>query len=454
MPRFDYSLSERDTLQFGIGSGNPLCSALSMLPGTQEKVNHHHSPFARSQAPRVKLAYFDGLRGIAAFVVCILHFLEASCLYHTPLFTELSRWPIFILWNGPLAVMLFYMLSGRVLGLSFLNKDSLAPLASAFIRRPLRLALPLQAGTLLAFVSSRLGLYNYESVEVHSCWWYGATMPAEDAYISLWRCLRLTWGIFFFLPAELPPYPGKVIWTIPFEYSGSFFVYTISAILITLPKSKRVPYFSMYVLYLTFANTLNAPFALGLLFALLRSQNALPLPTRRLKLSLWTMFILLNFSYDPWMGDNVLLPTYCTLFVRWFQNNFSLPGSDLFKLDLYLAGAAFLLLVELDEELQDFFSGPFPKFLGRVSFGLYLIHPHLLGMVVGKSYLVIDNFFPFMLSGTSYYCFLLLMFVIYIPLSLYCGYLFTIFIDEPSVRLTAKLAAALLPHQEVQLPRI
>ena len=104
--------------------------------------------------PRIeRIAAFDGLRGVAAAIVVLFHYL---CMLHpalTPKMGETVHWlvdtPVHILWNGRFSVAVFFVLSGFVMAAAAdRRRDSL--IASS-ITRYLRLALPATASCLLAW---------------------------------------------------------------------------------------------------------------------------------------------------------------------------------------------------------------------------------------------------------------------------------------------------------------
>jgi peptidoglycan/LPS O-acetylase OafA/YrhL len=100
-----------------------------------------------------RIKALDGLRGGGAVVVMVFHYL---CLLHpewVPGMVDapvaLADTPLFILWNGPFAVSVFFVLSGFVMaGAAERYHDALVANA---VTRYLRLAVPVLASVLLAW---------------------------------------------------------------------------------------------------------------------------------------------------------------------------------------------------------------------------------------------------------------------------------------------------------------
>ncbi|KAJ1330605.1 hypothetical protein BSLG_009057 [Batrachochytrium salamandrivorans] len=88
-----------------------------------------------------KLLHYDGLRGLAAIWVFFIHYFPGNV---QPLLDVLLG---FQSWSA--SVPLFFILSGRVLTVSILRSGNNKQLASAIIRRPFRLLIPM---IILAFI--------------------------------------------------------------------------------------------------------------------------------------------------------------------------------------------------------------------------------------------------------------------------------------------------------------
>ena len=189
-----------------------------------------------TRRPLSPTAWLDGLRGWAAFIVCIVHlsvYTHSDIEYcyaqdlpedgSAPKFTPAS-WPFVRIWfsGGHAAVMLFYTISGYVLTkkmISLLHEgrrdDFVEAVNSAIVRRPLRLYYPVLVST-LCFGAS------WHIFNIHVPW------PPRQSNIFMefgsWlaETLRFT---FIFRNGFLFHMYNIHTWTIPVELRGSFLVY-------------------------------------------------------------------------------------------------------------------------------------------------------------------------------------------------------------------------------------
>ncbi|QGQ47221.1 acyltransferase family protein [Metabacillus sediminilitoris] len=96
-----------------------------------------------------RIEQLDSIRGLAALCVFISHII----LVKTEIFTEAMRSPLRLFTNGHAAVMLFFVLSGFVLSLAFLNKNNVLYI-SYFIKRVFRIYIPYLVAIATAMISS------------------------------------------------------------------------------------------------------------------------------------------------------------------------------------------------------------------------------------------------------------------------------------------------------------
>ena len=116
-----------------------------------------------------KIAYLDGIRGVAAFLVFFHHFLLAfySAYYTFDLnASNLPGWEVrygqslfSVITNGHFCVCIFFVLSGFVLSRKYFQSQKLEVLVSGANRRFLRLYIPIAFTMIIAYILMKAGLF-------------------------------------------------------------------------------------------------------------------------------------------------------------------------------------------------------------------------------------------------------------------------------------------------------
>lgn len=317
-----------------------------------------------------RMTALDGLRGIGALIVVLWHvavvFFPAAA-WGTP---GPGQWvhgsPLWVMLKGTFAVCLFFVLSGYVLTVGHFRAPSRTSLIKRMIGRPIRLGLPAAASTL-----GMWALYVLHPTVVAD-----VTVPVLTATGGMDQVSPLTmtydtsaWGLtanLFWLPWFQSPdftrlYSG-VLWTMYVELSGSLIAMTLALILTRVPRK------------IAALAALTAALALflairgyGIYFAMLLVGTAIA-------------------AVDPekreWHGQAVTIPL--TMFALGL-----VAGAGMFTAletlttssfasgrTVVMAGGALLVFVAVvtSQELTDILSLPVFRFLGRISFPLYLFH--------------------------------------------------------------------------------
>lgn len=362
--------------------------------------------FATPPSQTARIAAFDGLRGVAAVIVVVFHYL---CMLHpswAPISGEvklLAHTPVNILWNGRLAVSVFFVLSGFVMAAAAERRRDLLIVSAA--ARYLRLALPAAASCVLAwlwlvgFPDSATELQG--TLEEPSRWLnYTYQQPILPAWYALadGAVANFLRGYSRF---------NNVLWTMQIELFGSLAIFLLYAAtrgtvrLLALAASGLAVLLLFNDAYLgfIFGATLYEGHRRGLFrsvpvvvaVAALAAAVALGGPGEGAHLRLN-----LPDVPPPWelgRARGVVSAVAATLMTF-----------------------ALLTLPPLARLL----SRPLPVFLGRVSFGLYLVHVPPLYTIVAWSYL----------QGVPEY----VLAPVYGIGALALAWIFTLLVDEPSLR--------------------
>ncbi|MGP8216651.1 MAG: acyltransferase family protein [Bacteroidia bacterium] len=333
------------------------------------------APVKDNLLPDVKRIHFvDGIRGIAAVIVVLYHYLLGfyPALYrfeaqysHTDNLSEkhltLSIFSIF--YNASFAVCMFFVLSGYALSYSFFkNKNSKIVLIPAIIRRYLRLEIPILFSAVLSFILLAAGLYTNVYIAVQytkSTFWLSGLwniqpsffeMVKESVYTSIFKGGSIKYN--------------TVLWTMYIEFMGSMVVFLTLAL---FGRSKI-----RYLMYLVIMIVLNMYFsylpAFVIGIALCDFYNSAERPR------LYGFVSIVLFALGIYIGSYQNVGTTRTIWngLDWlFHANKTFP---------YILGASLILLAVINAKpLQKIFSSKIMQFFGKISFSLYLIHVLVLG---------------------------------------------------------------------------
>ncbi len=397
-----------------------------------------------------KSAYLDGLRGVMAFIVCIHHWTMLVDFYKAKAFVDANSYPIAILWNGRIAVLTFYILSGRVLASSILRsvRGQEDKLASAFLRRPFRLFLPALAATLCSYVVWRLGLYNNAATPGSVLWsaYFQIFFPHQRRTYSLRAALTGVVKLGVVAKQLDYDFPGGVLWSLSEEFFGSYFVYILSAITTAIPEERQIVFGALITLWHFCLGHFTGLFSIGYFFGLLRHHHLLT--TRRmtvpLRLILCFIVLLINarmlHTIFPFSTFRHVLTATRQFFdiEHSAQTTYGDPTEDL---QYVIALVCFMYMVETDILTQKLLSMPAVTFLGRVSFAMYLIHPIIFGVVICTMSIWIP---PLKLADSTVMILSLPIFMLAVSFLLVVSWYFTVWIDESAVKIAASISRAFL----------
>ncbi|WP_426177093.1 acyltransferase family protein [Massilia sp. TWR1-2-2] len=394
-----------------------------------------------------KLAFIEGMRGIAACQVVLLHYCAALLPVlarvggagHFESEQELARSPLFALIDGYSAVYLFFVMSGFVLAGSFLRAPRAFPVLAT--KRLLRLFLPVAAafaiGVLLfaALPQARAAALKYAGSD-----WLAALGRNDLSGAALLRDGLLNSmligyqgsSIFAGAPGVLAPAPmGDAInaptWTLHAEFWGSMLVLALALAYRRMPA---LPFWcGCAVLAVVLGTSHFSLFVLG--FFLYTQQHALL--SARGRLASWSGALLFVLGVTVCVAkDNAALAAVDAaaraLGVASAQSDFHWQSQ---------AGAALMFIgAVLSAPLRRVFSCAPAQWLGKLSFSVYLLHFPIL-LTVGC--LVFASLAP-----ASYALAVLLSLVAGVGLTFVAAVVFERHIDRRAVLWSRKIGAVRL----------
>src|SRR4051812_36133863 len=186
-----------------------------------------------------KIAYIDGLRGIAAMMVFFAHLiisqLPAIITFtpsevHSSLDTAIGLSPLNVFWDGNFGVCIFFVLSGYVLSDFCLHAKISFP--AQLVRRYFRLALPMLITSTFAWLLLHFGLYkNYDAaVNVTNSGWFSIWYRFDPNFFAMAK--EALYGAFDKGQAVY----NSNLWTMRYELIGSAYIFVLHALF----KNKNV----------------------------------------------------------------------------------------------------------------------------------------------------------------------------------------------------------------------
>lgn len=370
-----------------------------------------------------RIDYLDGLRGIAALIVVIFHLLTdfypaiivpVLTLVHTTDFEMyLRNTPLNILFDGPFAVCIFFVLSGYVLTYKFFQKGDNDIIISAASRRYLRLVVLVLFSILFAYIILSLNLFfNHQAYIITGSDFLNGFYSFEPNIVEAIR--QALWGVFF---DDSHTY-NAVLWTMKTEFFGSMLVFAM-AILFGKTQLRFVAYI---VAIMFFINNYLFAFIIGMIIA--DFYNSKTTEKYRLKDDLPAFFLFIIGIVVGCYDDDYQNPIYTFL-------SFSFITST--ELFYHILGAAIILLAILSSSsLKNIFSHKIMKFLGRISFSVYVLHQIIICSFSSLLFIIL---IPYL----SYPIAFIIMAISTIVITISLAYLSSRYIDEPATKLSKKI---------------
>jgi peptidoglycan/LPS O-acetylase OafA/YrhL len=342
----------------------------------------------QARTPGKRILPLDALRGFAACVVVLHHFRLAYSL-------DPPRWFAMPLFAGFPSVILFFVLSGYVLGLPFW-RGSQPTYGKYLTRRFFRIYVPYAVVIAIAVaVGSRL-LF--------------AQLPLSPWFYSIWHT-PFTAGILArqFFTMSTDSVISTAVWSLRYEMEISIIFPLICWL---IPRIG--PWGAPTVAIVTFE-------AGQLLLRIHGHPN--------LSEAAHTMQYAADFAFGAllsWKQDQILwLYNRTPLMLKIVILGLTIVGYYAASKPIFLPLSACVVIVFAQHSfIKRFLQRTFPEYLGRISYSLYLVH----GTILFTTLIMLYGRIPF-----------IAVFAIYIVLSFITAHLFCVLIEEPSLRLGKRL---------------
>jgi peptidoglycan/LPS O-acetylase OafA/YrhL len=385
-----------------------------------------------------RFTQLDGLRGLAAMMVALCHFISAFQLSmldgnaaraHFALASWIAGTPLIFFYDPDLGVAVFFILSGFVLAASAMAQP--AGLPELALRRWLRLSLPILAASFFVYAISLAGLiHNGPAAALSGSAW----LAAHYAPTLFWNHNSPgyhLWFSLFGIYAWAYPASNSSLWTIPFELYGSFALFLFYCWLGVRQASGWLRLAAALIAAAHSWKTDYAGFALGAgLFEIVQLLRAAPqwrFP-RGLAWGGGLVLLAAGLSAGGWPYTLTGGP-YLWLWQvssRWVAE----PTLLAHRLGaLFLVGAALSF-----PPLRTVLNARPCQFLGRVSFMSYLLHVPLIASVASWTLVLCAPVLGYNLASAA-------ALVVCFGSTLALAALFTSWVDGPAVRFS-RLAAA------------
>lgn len=336
------------------------------------------------------IGWIDGVKGIACLLIFVYHFILAY--FPATYYGEVVPWhyawesslysnPIMFLVNGNFWVCVFCLISGFLVSYRVLDKG-LGSAPAMIVKRYLRLSLPVFFVSLMVYVMMKLQVFsNIAATQITQSPWYG--LFYKDP-VSVWDVFETSFFCDWFLGSTVF---SNAFWMLRDLFIGWFLSFILSIVALGSCKQKegngeKTHNFRILIVYIVIGlvyfrlDSLQLCFVLGTIAAYIYmavGKKKLPLPATLLMAAVGLYFAGYPSEYEPsGIYKNVELGVNS---IRGYQVFHMLAAFLLFMVFLY-AGVG-----------KKLFDNRLCRYLGKLSFGVYLLHIPILFSVASGVFL-------------------------------------------------------------------
>jgi peptidoglycan/LPS O-acetylase OafA/YrhL len=306
------------------------------------------------RAPSPRAVEIDGIRGWASLIVLLFHAFREMLRGIVPEVDSPLLAPLFA---SDLAVAVFFVLSGDALSLSFFHSGQPGAIDRLVVRRYFRLTVPILMSCLVTYLIMIAGLdYHFEAAQIlgNQSW--------LDRFLhfspSLYECLKYSlMKVYVAHTTDLSYNP--FLWTMSIEMIGSMLVFLACYLWSRLKSGEQVCIY--LVVGLTALGSFFSLFFAGLLFSHWRQRGVF----ERLLASRRHQYI-------------ALLATASCVAVYVLAGGLNSTHEVVHRLLTPILSIALVFCAYTQRRLKAFFSCAASRFLGVISFPLYLLQFQVL----------------------------------------------------------------------------
>lgn len=291
-----------------------------------------------------RVGYIDGMRGSAALLVMLFHIFWEVFGQLLPYFR--SNHLRFLL-GGHLHVCIFFILSGDALATPFLATGRISVVVTTAVRRYTRLVIPITMVCVAVYLLMALGLVRNHEVAALGFRpdWLGIFLDFQPSFRGM--LAYATFGVFG--PTVTSQAYHPFLWTMPIEMLGSILV--VLFLFLKGAMRNALAVCAATAGFMLVQQSYLGLFFIGILLAMLRCEGRLD----RLAAARFAQATVSGLLLAAYL-------TYC----------YVLTAKDR-ELDP-VAAAVVVTLLYLSYPARRLFELPISKFLGKISFALYLVH--------------------------------------------------------------------------------